>query len=148
VSEEFAAADTLASLAVGSRIAGYLLAEQIGAGGMAVVFRAVDERPHDSGSAGYRLVHRLDPGAKGNVESVAFSPAGGTFAAGSANGSIYLWNVTRGRPGSPAATRHDPAGEGGSSRVWNFGSQHGQQISGTRALVLTASRLQFSGVQW
>ncbi len=32
------------SLAAGSRIAGYLLEEQIGAGGMAVVFRACDER--------------------------------------------------------------------------------------------------------
>src|SRR5215469_6280675 len=30
--------------AAGSRIAGYLLEEQIGRGGMAVVFRAVDER--------------------------------------------------------------------------------------------------------
>jgi len=28
----------------GSRLAGYLLEEQIGAGGMAVVFRAVDQR--------------------------------------------------------------------------------------------------------
>jgi predicted ATPase/class 3 adenylate cyclase len=32
------------ALAAGSRIAGYLLEEEIGAGGMAVVFRAVDER--------------------------------------------------------------------------------------------------------
>ncbi|HXP20026.1 MAG TPA: serine/threonine protein kinase, partial [Streptosporangiaceae bacterium] len=30
--------------AAGSRIAGYLLEEQIGQGGMAVVFRALDER--------------------------------------------------------------------------------------------------------
>ena len=34
----------LASLPVGSRIAGYRLEEQIGRGGMAVVFRALDER--------------------------------------------------------------------------------------------------------
>jgi hypothetical protein len=34
----------LSGLAPGSRIAGYLLEEQVGAGGMAVVFRAVDER--------------------------------------------------------------------------------------------------------
>src|ERR1700683_57179 len=34
----------LASLAVGSRVAGYRLEEQIGQGGMAVVFRAQDER--------------------------------------------------------------------------------------------------------
>jgi serine/threonine protein kinase len=33
-----------AALAVGSRIAGYLLEEEVGAGGMAVVFRARDER--------------------------------------------------------------------------------------------------------
>ena len=31
-------------LAAGSRVAGYVLEEQIGAGGMAVVFRARDER--------------------------------------------------------------------------------------------------------
>jgi len=34
----------LGGLAPGSRIAGYRLEEQVGAGGMAVVFRAVDER--------------------------------------------------------------------------------------------------------
>ena len=34
----------LGGLAPGSRVAGYLLEEQVGAGGMAVVFRAVDER--------------------------------------------------------------------------------------------------------
>jgi serine/threonine protein kinase len=34
----------LASLAVGSRVAGYRLEEEIGRGGMAVVFRALDER--------------------------------------------------------------------------------------------------------
>ena len=35
---------SLGELAPGSRVAGYLLEEQVGAGGMAVVFRAVDER--------------------------------------------------------------------------------------------------------
>src|ERR1700733_1161719 len=46
VSEEFPAeAGTLpAGFAPGSRVAGYKLEEQIGAGGMAVVFRARDER--------------------------------------------------------------------------------------------------------
>jgi len=34
----------LAALAAGSRVAGYLLEEEVGAGGMAVVFRARDER--------------------------------------------------------------------------------------------------------
>jgi serine/threonine protein kinase len=69
VSEELADADTLASLAVGSRIAGYLLEEQIGAGGMAVVFRAVDD-PHiiglyEAGQAGRVLfiAMRYVPGA-------------------------------------------------------------------------------------
>jgi len=48
VSEWFAAeAGTVPmALAAGSRIAGYRLEEQIGAGGMAVVFRARDERLH------------------------------------------------------------------------------------------------------
>ena len=46
MSEEFPAeAGTLpAGFAPGSRVAGYKLEEQIGAGGMAVVFRARDER--------------------------------------------------------------------------------------------------------
>jgi serine/threonine protein kinase len=34
----------VAGVAVGSRVAGYLLEEQVGEGGMAVVFRARDER--------------------------------------------------------------------------------------------------------
>jgi len=38
------AGGVLAGFAVGSRVAGYLLEEQVGAGGMAVVFRARDER--------------------------------------------------------------------------------------------------------
>jgi serine/threonine protein kinase len=38
------AGSLLASFSAGSRVAGYRLEEQIGAGGMAVVFRAVDER--------------------------------------------------------------------------------------------------------
>src|SRR6516162_2787950 len=37
-------ADVAASFTVGSRVAGYRLEQQIGLGGMAVVFRATDER--------------------------------------------------------------------------------------------------------
>src|ERR1035441_805345 len=46
VSENFAAEASAVSVgfAAGSRVAGYVLEEQIGAGGMAVVFRAQDER--------------------------------------------------------------------------------------------------------
>src|ERR1035437_7164437 len=46
VSENFAAAASAVSVgfAAGSRVAGYVLEEQIGAGGMAVVFRARDDR--------------------------------------------------------------------------------------------------------
>jgi serine/threonine protein kinase len=39
-----AAAGMPSGLGIGSRVAGYVLEEQIGAGGMAVVFRALDER--------------------------------------------------------------------------------------------------------
>src|ERR1022692_615858 len=42
VSEDFPG--RLAGFAAGSRVAGYVLEEQIGAGGMAVVFRARDDR--------------------------------------------------------------------------------------------------------
>src|SRR5258708_36380083 len=42
MSEDVAAA--LGSFSPGSRVAGYMLEEQIGQGGMAVVFRALDER--------------------------------------------------------------------------------------------------------
>src|SRR5215471_13854249 len=38
------ASGSLAAFGPGSRLAGYLLEEQVGAGGMAVVFRAVDQR--------------------------------------------------------------------------------------------------------
>ena len=46
MSDDFsgAAGGGLAGFAAGSRVAGYLLEERIGSGGMAVVFRAVDER--------------------------------------------------------------------------------------------------------
>src|SRR5262249_61336603 len=37
-------AGLLAGVAAGSRVAGYRLEEQVGSGGMAVVFRATDER--------------------------------------------------------------------------------------------------------
>jgi serine/threonine-protein kinase len=40
------AGGVLAGFSAGSRVAGYLLEEQVGAGGMAVVFRARDERLH------------------------------------------------------------------------------------------------------
>src|ERR1022692_2995032 len=39
-----AAGTVRAGFAPGQRVAGYVLEEQVGAGGMAVVFRAVDER--------------------------------------------------------------------------------------------------------
>ena len=42
----------LAALAPGSRVAGYLLEEEVGAGGMAVVFRARDERLEGGGAEG------------------------------------------------------------------------------------------------
>src|SRR5215469_9638153 len=42
MSEDYVAA--LGTFSPGSRVAGYLLEEQIGQGGMAVVFRALDER--------------------------------------------------------------------------------------------------------
>ena len=65
-----------AGLAAGSRVAGYLLEEQVGAGGMAVVFRARDVRlrrpggAEDLGRAGgdedfRRAVHRGVAGGRG-----------------------------------------------------------------------------------
>ena len=57
--------------APGSRIAGYLLEEQIGQGGMAVVFRAHDELARKRAAPWRRPAHRTDGrsvGANGRRE--------------------------------------------------------------------------------
>lgn len=82
----------------GSRIAGYLIEEQIGAGGMAVVFRAHDEvlgrlvavkviAPSMAGDEEFRARFLRESRAAAAVESPYIIPV---YAAGDADGLLYI----------------------------------------------------------
>jgi DNA-binding beta-propeller fold protein YncE len=96
--------------AVGSRIAGYLLEEQIGRGGMAVVFRAVDERlqrrvalkilaPALAADEAFRQRFVRESRAAAAVDNPHIIPV---FEAGEADGVLYI------------AMRYVPGGDVGS----------------------------------
>jgi serine/threonine protein kinase len=89
---------TTAGLAAGSRIAGYLLEEQIGQGGMAVVFRARDERlgrqvavkvlaPALVSDAEFRQRFVRESRTAAAVDSPHIIPV---FEAGEAGGVLYI----------------------------------------------------------
>jgi len=88
----------LAGLAVGSLVAGYRLEEQVGAGGMAVVFRARDERlgrpvalkllaPGLAADAGFRLRFIRESRAAAAVDDPHIIPV---YEAGEAGGVLFL----------------------------------------------------------
>src|SRR5579864_891814 len=82
----------------GSRIAGYVLEEQIGRGGMAVVFRAVDERldrrvalkilaPALAADEAFRQRFIRESRAAAAVDNPHIIPV---FEAGQADGNLYI----------------------------------------------------------
>src|ERR1022692_2243863 len=84
--------------AVGSQVAGYLLEEQIGRGGMAVVFRALDERlgrrvalkilaPALGADEGFRQRFIGESRAAAAVDNPHIIPV---FEAGDAGGVLYI----------------------------------------------------------
>jgi molecular chaperone DnaK (HSP70)/serine/threonine protein kinase len=88
----------VASLRPGSRIAGYLLQEQVGQGGMAVVYLALDERldrrvalkiltPAMSADEGFRLRFIRESKAAAAVDDPHIIPV---FEAGEADGVLFI----------------------------------------------------------
>jgi hypothetical protein len=65
-------------------------------------------QPGATRTAGYRLVHRLDPGGAGtSVTSVALSRGAVLAATGGSAGSAQVWNVATGLRQGPALTVRD-----------------------------------------
>ena len=106
----------VASLRAGSRIAGYLLQEQVGQGGMAVVYLALDERldrrvalkiltPAMSADEAFRLRFIRESKAAAAVDDPHIIPV---FEAGEANGVLFI------------AMRYVPDGD-----VWSLVRQSG-----------------------
>jgi serine/threonine protein kinase/WD40 repeat protein len=101
--------DSFAGVGPGSRIAGYLVEEQIGAGGMAVVFRARDEvlgrlaavkliAPSMANDQEFRARFLRESRAAAAVDSLHIIPV---YAAGEAEGLLYI--ATRFVPGGDLA---------------------------------------------
>jgi serine/threonine protein kinase len=93
-----AASGFVVSFAAGSRIAGYRLEEQIGHGGMAVVFRARDEQlgrlvalkilaPALAGDAEFQRRFTSESRAAAAIDDSHIVPV---FAAGEADGMLFI----------------------------------------------------------
>lgn len=100
MTDEFAARpdDLSGELEPGSRVAGYVIEEQIGAGGMAVVFRARDEMlgrlaavkviaPLMAGDPEFRARFLRESRAVAAIDSQHIIPV---YAAGEADGTLYI----------------------------------------------------------
>ena len=98
MSDERSGAAFPASFSVGSRVAGYLLEEQIGRGGMAVVFRAQDERlnrqvalkvlaPGLTADEGFRQRFIRESRSAAAVDDPHIIPV---FEAGEADGVLFI----------------------------------------------------------
>ena len=114
--KEGPAAGFLAGFSAGSRIAGYRLEKQIGRGGMAVVFRARDERLHrqvalkvlsPALAADEAFRHRFirESRAAAAVDDPHIVPV---FEAGDADGVLFI--AMRYVPGGDVGTLSAPAG--------------------------------------
>src|ERR1700739_2393071 len=101
--------DSFAGVGLGSRVAGYLIEEQIGAGGMAGVFRARDEvlgrlaavkliAPMMANDQEFRARFLRESRAAAAVDSPHIHPV---YAAGDAEGLLYI--ATRFVPGGDLA---------------------------------------------
>jgi serine/threonine-protein kinase len=110
VSDESPSAAFPASFSVGSRIAGYRLEKQIGRGGMAVVFRALDERlsrpvalkvlaPGLPADEGFRQRFIRESRSAAAVDDPHIIPV---FEAGEADGALFI--AMRYVPGGDAGT--------------------------------------------
>ncbi|HEY6492794.1 MAG TPA: serine/threonine-protein kinase [Trebonia sp.] len=108
--------DSYAGVGPGSRIAGYLIEEQIGAGGMAVVFRARDEvlgrlaavkliAPAMANDEGFRARFLRESRTVAAVDSLHIIPV---YSAGEAGGLLYI--ATRYVPGGDLAAVQRRAG--------------------------------------
>ena len=122
--------DSFAGVGPGSQIAGYLIEEQIGAGGMAVVFRARDEvlgrlaavkliAPSMANDQEFRARFLRESRAAAAVDSLHIIPV---YAAGEADGLLYI--ATRFVPGGDlAALLRRSGGLLAPSRAWALVAQ-------------------------
>src|ERR1700722_14068265 len=113
----------LMGLSPGNRIAGYVIEEQVGAGGMAVVFRARDEvlgrlaavkviAPAMAGDEEFRARFLRESRAVAAVDSPHIIPV---YAAGEAQGLLYI--ATRFVAGGGRGEAGGAAGGGGGPRA-------------------------------
>ena len=121
--------DSYSGVGPGSRIAGYFIEEQIGAGGMAVVFRARDEvlgrlaavkliAPSMADDEGFRARFLRESRTVAAVDSLHIIPV---YAAGEAGGLLYI------------ATRYVPGGD-----LAALLRRSGGMLAPARAAALTA----------